>query len=148
MKNTYKRAGAFNIVCAILYMASCIVSVSFLQLELMLSVSDGADGLRVLFLVVYWTMLLGFPFCMTVTGGAMLFTRRKGAGTRLLIIFTNFLKVCGIIYNLYFGCVYLGMGLENTVIGGIVLFSVAAVMSASVVVDIQALVKNQKQNQK
>ncbi len=141
MKNIYKTSGLWNIACAVLYMASCIVSVSFLQLELALSISGETEGMRALFLSVYWTMLLGFPFFMTVTGGAMLFVRRKGTGMRILILFNVLLKLCGIVYDLYFGCTYLGMGVQNTIVGGLILFAVAACMGVSVVMDLKAILK-------
>ncbi len=145
MKNKYKSAAIWNIVCGVLYTLSYIGTVVLLGMGILTEDGDEVFFLLAAFLAMYlWEIFMTFPFLMILTGGEMLSKHKKGAGVKAFIIFNAFMKLFAIAYNALFGYVFLSSQLLPLTVSGVGLFLVAALIFVSIVMDFRALFKKQK----
>lgn len=140
MKSIHKIAGAMNILCAMLYMLSCIILRNFFDKEYLVdgsSIEIRKDSIYMLLEIAYWIMILGFPCAMTVAGGLMIFKSKESRNGKVFIFFNILIKICTVIQNLFLGWIYFIKLLNNFLFGGISLVIIVSCIILSIVLDCQ-----------
>ncbi len=144
MNNKYKKAGAWNLVCALLYVFSSLAS-SVLFYKDWLKPGDPIAAFLAIFIMVFdvafGLVACVFPLFMTITGGIMLSGLKKRFLFTLLLIVNCILKLVAIVANGLWGYVFVALSPNfiMTKLGGVLLIAVAICMLVSIVLDIKGL---------
>ena len=82
MKNKYKSAGVWNILCGVLFTIAYIIPIVCLGVNMFdwgdIVVSSLYFAIVLFFSVYLWESLIMFPFFMILTGSEMISRRKKG----------------------------------------------------------------------
>lgn len=145
MKNKYKTAGVWNIVCGVLFTISYIFpNVLIGILGAALGSDYALETLMSLFVSLVcsgyvWQVFIYIPFFMILTGTEMLSKHKKGAGVKALIVFTMFVKLFAVAYEVMMGYLFLTGPTLLLVAWGAGLIVLALGMLVSIVIDCKAL---------
>ena len=141
MKNKYKSAGVWNILCGVLFTIAYIIPIVCLGVNMFdwgdIAASSFYFAIVLFFSVYLWESLIMFPFFMILTGSEMISRRKKGTGVKALIVFSALFKLLAVAYDLSLGYLYLTA--PALVLCGVALIVTAAFILISVVMDIRSL---------
>lgn len=150
MKNKYKSAGVWNILCGVLFTITYIVPIVCLGVHMFdwgdIVVSSFYFAIVLFFSVYLWESLIMFPFFMILTGMEMLSRHKKGVGVKALIVFNALFKLLAVVYELSLGYLYLTT--PTLVLCGGALIVTAAFILVSVVIDFITLCSKQENYKK
>lgn len=145
MKNKYKTAGIWNILCGVLFTIAYIFPNVLICIR---GVTLGSDHKYETFVSLFislifsgygWRFFIYIPFFMILTGTEMLSKRKKGAGVKALIVFTIIVKILAAVFEVAMGCMLLTGPTSLLVAWGTCLIVLALVMLVSIVIDCKAL---------
>ena len=150
MKNVFKRAGVWNILCGVL------VTLAYVGIYVVMGVdfagSEGEElasyifyGAIVTYIGVYlWEILIFFPFFMILAGTELISKHKKGAGVRLFIVFNMLMKILSALLCALCGAVFIATAYVTAVAYGVFLALVALIIAISIILDIPAVFAKQK----